>query len=386
LPLGYSISFGKYLTVSEIVWIDTETRNDPTARVKADPKRPLRFRSAYLKYSRPHLVVQIGRERFKWGPGQSGGLVLSNTSPSFDSFMFKLNAKWFTLTSMVFQLNDEVSSIGEDTGELPEKGIVNRYFYGHRLDMQFLSWLELGISETAVVSGVGRGFDLRFMNPFTSIWSTQNEGDRDPKEVNLSHSLNWVISYLPQTTIYGELLIDEIVLKERPAELPPQPNIIAFLQGIAITDPFGMYGTTVRAEYVRLNSFMYIHRGLNTDSEHFGAPIGHPFGPDTDQTSISITKILNPYLTMNGSISYRRRGEIRIDTEEESAGKTSSFLQGIVERRSIYSITATYLPSKDIFLNISTSFINVGNMEHIAGNSRSLFDLSFRISYYLNWS
>ncbi|MFQ6104127.1 MAG: capsule assembly Wzi family protein [Candidatus Glassbacteria bacterium] len=384
-PLGYALSFGKHFTVSEIAWIDTEMRNDPTARVKTDPKRPLRFRSAYLKYSRPHFEFQLGRERFRWGPGYTGGLVLGDSSPSFDAAMLKLRAKWFTLTSIFSQLNDEIPKSGEAGEEFRDSDIVNRFLYAHRLDMKFLPWLEFGLSETAVVTGIGRGFDLRFANPLLSIYATQQEGDREQREVNLTHSLHWFIARFPRLAIYGELFIDELIIKKRPEGAPPRPNNIGFLQGVAVTDPFDMYGLTLRGEYVRLNSFTYVHRGLNTDYEHFGSPIGHVLGPDTDQTSLFVSKAVNRNLNLQGGFAYRRRGEIRLDTEEASLGKTSSFLQGVVERRRIYSLSLSYLPRRDLFLKLDTSYIRISSMEHLRGKSEGLLDLTILISYRMHW-
>jgi hypothetical protein len=384
-PLGYAISLGKRLTVSETAWIDTEMRNDPTASVKGEPKRPLRFRSAYIKYSQPHFEFQFGRERFRWGPGATGGLVLGDSSPSLDAASVKLRAKWFTLTSLVSPLGDEIASLGEDTGDLPEGEIVNRYFYAHRLDMKFLPWLEFGISETAVVSGVGRGFDLRFMNPLLAIYSTQHEGERNQREVNLTHSLHWFLADFPRMALYGELFVDEIILKERAEGSPPRPSNIAFLQGIALADPFGMAGTTVRAEYVRLGSFVYVHRGLNTDYENYGSPLGHPLGPDTDETSISVTRSLAPRISLTGGFAYRRRGEIRLDTTEDSLGKTSAFLQGVVERRRMYSLSLRFLPRPDIFVGLDTSYIRASNLGNVEGESEGLLDLTVLLSYRMSW-
>jgi hypothetical protein len=146
-----------------------------------------------------------------------------------------------------------------------------------------------------------------------------------------------------------------------------------------------MYGTTVRGEYVRLNSFTYVHRGLNTDYEHFGSPIGHPLGPDTDQTSLHVTKTVNGRLSLTGSFVYRRRGETRIDTREESRGKTSSFLQGGVERRRIYSMSVRYVPHRDLFLKLDTSYIRISNLGNISGISDGLLDLTLLVSYRMSW-
>jgi hypothetical protein len=384
-PLSFAIALNEHLTISETALIDSEMRNDPTARVKGDPKRPLRFRSAYIKYSRPHIEFQFGRERFRWGPGQSGGLVLGNTSPSFDAGLLKLRAKWFTLTSIVSQLNDESPEAGETNVAEPDSGIVNRYFYAHRLDMKFLPWLEIGFSETAVVTGVGRMFDLRFMNPFHSFYTVQHEGGRVQREVNLSQSLHWQLSCFPGIVLYGEFLVDELILKKRAEGALPRPNNLGFLQGVVFTDPFDMYGTTVRGEYVRINSFTYVHRGINTDYEHFGSPIGHPLGPDTDQTSLLISKTLNREMRISGGFAYRRRGEIRLDTEDEALGANTSFLHGVVERRRTYSASVSYRPRGDLFIKLDTSYISLSNMKNIAGQSEGLFDLTLLLSYRMNW-
>jgi hypothetical protein len=383
-PLGYAISIGKRLTVSEIAWIDTEMRNDPTASVREDSDKPLRFRSAYIKYRHPNVEVLFGRERFRWGPGTTGGLVLGDSSPSLDVASLTLRAKWFTLTSIVSPLGEEIASPGEPAEDSPVGEMVNRYFYAHRLDMKFVPWLEFGISETAVVTGVGRGFDLRFMNPLLAVYSTQHEGDRNQREVNLTHSLHWFIARVPRIALYGELFIDEIFLKEQEDTLP-RPNCIGFLQGVALPDPFGLESATARAEYVRIGSFVYVHRGLNTDYENFGSPLGHPFGPDTDQTSVSLTRSLADGLTLTGSFAYRRRGEIRIDTGEASLGKTSSFLQGIVERRRMYTLSARFRPRRDLYVSLDTSYIRASNLGNIEGRSEGLMDVSLLLSYHMRW-
>ncbi len=251
--------------------------------------------------------------------------------------------------------------------------------------MKPLSWLEFGFSETAVVTGVGRGFDLRFTNPFMAIYATQQEGDREQREVNLSHALHWFLIPHPKLALYGEFLVDEIILKERPEDSPPRPDNLGFLQGASIIDPFGWFGTTLTTEYVRLNSFTYVHRGLNTDYEHFGSPIGHPFGPDTDQTSFTVSRAVSGDLNLTGGFAYRRRGEIRLDTDEESLGKSDSFLQGVVERRRIYSVSVRCNPSRDLFVKLDTAWIGISNMENENGRSEGLWDLTLLLSYRMNW-
>jgi hypothetical protein len=45
---------------------------------------------------------------------------------------------------------------------------------------------------------------------------------------------------------------------------------------------------------------------------------------------------------LSGGFAFRRRGEIRLNTDEESRGKPTSFLQGVVEKRRIYSLGLSY--------------------------------------------
>ena len=94
---------------------------------------------------------------------------------------------------------------------------------------------------------------------------------------------------------------------------------------------------------------------------------------------------MRPGVRLSGGFAFRRRGEIRLNTDEESRGKPTSFLQGVVEKRRIYSLGLSYFVRPDLFLKLDTAYIDVSNMENISGRSEGLLDLTLLVSFRTRW-
>jgi hypothetical protein len=122
----------------------------------------------------------IGREQRNWGPTPLDGLLLGHYAYSYDHVYVLLGVRSLHYQMITTRLNDE--NIGGDT-------VAQRYFTIHRLAAR-LGPAELALQEAVVYGGVGRGFELPYMNPINLFTFSQlNEGQDATKKYSFQGAL-----------------------------------------------------------------------------------------------------------------------------------------------------------------------------------------------------
>ena len=235
-----------------------------------------RITNAFIRYENDLITMQMGRAPLFLGQSLGHSIIQSIITPSFDHMYLQLKFNQFRLEILSGQLGSEFLQ-----GERIKRNIA-----GHRL-----TWLSknkklfASFGEQIVYTGLNRGFEWHYLNPFVPYFFTALEGDEeentngDNDNSILFATMRYV--YKPQLSIFGELLIDDFQVDDNNYQ-----NGLGFQLGA--DGAFDISGKSITwvLEWTRINSWTHIHQGQFTSWQNRGHALGYPYGPDLNSFHI----------------------------------------------------------------------------------------------------
>ena len=106
-------------------------------------------------------------------------------------------------------------------------------------------------------------------------------------------------------TLYGAWFFDDMVKFDPDAF----SNQFAFQVGAFWVDPMGLRDTDVRAEYARVEPYVYAHNYDINTYEHYDTLLGYPTGPNADRYFVQVTHRFSPSLNASLTFERERQGE-----------------------------------------------------------------------------
>ncbi len=211
------------------------------------------------------MDMQVGYDRNFIGNGHRS-LFLSDFSGN--SLFFKINTKiWkFNFENLYMQLT-------------PQFGIVNnatakKYLRINTLSINATKWLNIGIFD-AVVFGRRNQFELNYILPFTFLRAMEQQaGSPDNALVGLNVKAN----INKRVQVYGQLLLDEFLLKEIRASSGWWANKYGYQLGVKYIDAFTIKNLDIQVETNRTRPFTYTHFDSVSNYSNNNMGIAHPLG------------------------------------------------------------------------------------------------------------
>lgn len=377
--------------------IDSNVRNDPTRfrqlEVRENSDAGFAVLDAYGVFRYGPVWITGGRNELELGPGRASSVFVSDSIPPIDHVRLEFRAgDAARFTGIVGRLSSDLQnrSFHEDGrvnegSEPPETGRqeVDRLLYLHRLDWQPLPWLQLGVSEAALATGLNRGLEFRYANLLVPFFVTQqDEDDEDGVNTNIFVNVDGVILAPGGFRAWGDVFVQEFFVDK--AKREDIGNQIAFRVGGEWADALELPGLNVGAEYSRVDVFTYLHRGLNTNWSQFGVPIGSMMGPDADEGLAWLTYWVTPTLSVTANALARRGGERSIETLESviDAGNPD-FPSGTVQRELRAGVEVWgMLPEYGVEGTVGVSYADVNHLPEGSPDSEGRF---WRATAGLRW-
>ncbi len=252
--------------------------------------------TAYVKFAVGPVEVQLGKDEALWGPAPEQNLGLGNNAPSFNMIRLQSQFGAVKLVSISAELrpcpNRPDSPLCAGTADSAATYSVNgmvrlldrqKYLAAHRLEIALTPWLDLGFQELVVYGD--RGLEPSYVNPLMFYWAAQSHlGDKD----NLLLSLDLDIHPGRGRRYYLAYLVDD--LKKTRIFSDDFANKFSLQAGMLWVDPLGLADSELRAEYVRIEPWLYSHRFPINTFRHFDSPLGHALAPNSDQWQLGLTK------------------------------------------------------------------------------------------------
>lgn len=320
---------------------------------------------AYLHFTLPHVAVEFGKNLNRWGPGYTGALALNDYATSYDQL--KISAQFwrakFTYLHASLRQHPPVLVSSYLSNGVERQIFAQKYLASHRLEIAPASWLNVGVHETVIYGE--RGVELAYLNPLMFYRSAEHFlGDRD----NATMGLDVEVRPVHGVRVYGEWFVDDFSV----ARLGENwyGNKVAWLAGFHLTNPLGLPRSDWRAEYVRIEPYVYSHTFPINVYENYDTILGHPAGPNADLLYGEWLFWGSRHWQLLFSAERYRHGanpvERNVGGEVErpfhvNDNQTVYFLDGIRERRTTLRFEARYEVLRNLKLQLAVQRVNFKN-------------------------
>jgi hypothetical protein len=245
-----------------------------------------------------HINVQLAHDRNFIGNGYRS-LILSDYSSPY--FFLKLNTRvWkFNYQNIFAELTARRSISGADS-LYPKK-----YLALHHLSFDVTNNFNIGVFESEVSGGPGRGLELQYLNPLIFYRAIEQQvGSTDNALLGLD--FKWNIKHRAQ--LYGQLVLDEFKLSEIRAGDGWWSNKQAIQLGGKLIDLAGIRNLDLQVEFNFVRPYTYQHENLYTAYEQYQQPLAHPMGANLTEILGILSYQPLPRLSLVAKAFYTKQG------------------------------------------------------------------------------
>ncbi|MCX6826415.1 MAG: hypothetical protein NTV06_03980, partial [candidate division Zixibacteria bacterium] len=299
------------------------------------------------------------------------------TARPMDAFSVRYQKGKFLFTYQLGQLDIFKSGDSSSCFE-------NRFFAGHRLDIELSKNLNIGLFETIIFGGSGRHIELTYLNPLIFFHSIQLNGQADDNTF-LGCDAGYYIGN--KHKIYGQLLIDDIQIEKKSVG-DKEPNEIGYLIGFQSLGLFLSFD--LQGEYLKITNRTYNQKYLRNRYINRGELIGHNFGSDGDRFTFSLIRWFKYSGRLALDLAYERRGEGGYDSpwtepwRNMTVNYNEPFPTGTVEKKMSGSLGYAEFVGGHIYYDFKLGISSYQNFNHIQAKKRTTPSFAFRISLLLS--
>jgi hypothetical protein len=213
-----------------------------------------------------YIDVQFGYDKNFIGDGYRS-LFLSDFG---DSYLFlKLNTKiWkFDYQNLFMELMPQFVKSGDNL-------LDRKYAAMHHLGINITKSLNVGVFES-VIFGRKNRFDFEYLNPI--IFLRHIEGTVGSPD-NAFAGADFKLNVAHHFQFYGQLLLDEFILKEAFKNNGYWANKFGYQLGAKYVDAFTIKNLDLQFETNWIRPFTYSHYDSVANYTHYNQPLAHPLG------------------------------------------------------------------------------------------------------------
>ncbi|WP_258102959.1 capsule assembly Wzi family protein [Marinoscillum sp. MHG1-6] len=306
-----------------------------------------------------HINAQFGYGNHFIGNGRRS-LILSDFGNNYPYLRLQTKIWKFQYTNIFAQLTAETA--GGSFGLLGTGSFPRKYLALHHLDLSVSDKLNIGLFESVIFGrpdSLGNGYRLEYLNPVIFYRALeQQDGSSDNAIIGLDFKWN----PLRRISLYGQLVIDELIISKALSGDGYWENKQGFQLGIKYPDAFGIKTLHLQAEWNQVRPYTYAHQNNYTSYSHYNLPLAHPLGANfkevlfvanyrpIDRLEIESQFLLAQYGNDFDSLSYGKNilksyglktGEINID-----------LLQGNKTNLVLFQTRASYQCYHNLFIDL----------------------------------
>ncbi|HIA12696.1 MAG TPA: hypothetical protein EYN69_11595 [Flavobacteriales bacterium] len=259
--------------------------------------------AGYISYSPDEIFnFQLGQGKNFFGNGYRSLLLSDNTN---NYPYLKISTKIWKLkyVNLYTIMNDVHGS-----GGIPTR-FTRKYATFHYLSWNITKGISIGLFESIVWQGKDssgtRGYDVNYLNPiifYRPVEFAQGSSD------NALIGLNLSIRFLKNQQLYGQLILDEFLLRELRAQSGWWANKHGFQLGLKSYNLFKVKGLSLQTEFNYVRPFTYSHGLYSQNYSHFNQALAHPLGANFYE-SVSFLKYQQGSFLVEGKFSYALKGK-----------------------------------------------------------------------------
>ncbi|MGC4021101.1 MAG: hypothetical protein QM734_03730 [Cyclobacteriaceae bacterium] len=223
-----------------------------------------------------NIYMQFGNDRTFIGNGFRS-LIFSDYSPP--NLFLRTNVKIWKF-NYLFQLNRLVADpMGTTGGSTANKNYPVKYMAFHHVSMNIGKKFNLGLFESVVFTPQDtinkNTFQLNYLNPIIFFRAMEQQGG-SPDNVLLGGDFKW--NAMKKVSFYGQIVIDEFVLKELKAGKGWWGNKFALQGGLKYIDAFNVSNLDIQLEANLVKPYTYSHDSQYSNYSNYAQPLAHPMG------------------------------------------------------------------------------------------------------------
>ena len=361
---------GGPISASMRVLIDSRLNADPEFTGRKDRKLAARAEDGYVRGQWKYGELSFGRVGRNWGPPGVNGLMLGSYAYTYDHLYAKLGTDQVNVTSIVAKL---------DTYQPANSVAYQRYLSLQRLSFGRGPW-HVGLMESFVYSGEGRGFEPTLSNPF-NILALSWRDEKADGNLALGGEASWHSATMGNWYVQGLLDDFQIDKCDTTCKEPASFGVMASVDGLPL--PADQRGF---ASYVRVSNLAY--RTPNPAEKYASADIGlgQPFS-DFDELKAGLDLAVIPRIPVRVYGAFRRQGEgdyRKAFPPVATYAKVPLILSGVVMHvKRIGASGGAQLGEFELSGDAGMNWTS--NAGHVAGVSKTSFEGRIKISWDPSW-
>lgn len=221
-----------------------------------------------------YIDIQLGYDRNFIGDGYRS-LFLSD---------FSANALFLKFNTRIWKFNYEnlfMELLPDGDRVTGSKVLPRKYFRMNYLSLNATKWLNIGVFD-AVMFGRKDRFDFQYLIPVMFLRPAESDiGSGDNALVGLNVKAN----IKKKVQLYGQLVVDEFLLREVFKSNGYWANKYGYQLGVKYPDAFGIKNLDIQIENNRVRPFTYTHNDSSfaatnvvSNFSHANNALAHPLG------------------------------------------------------------------------------------------------------------
>ena len=251
-----------------------------------------RYPVEYLSAQWRVASLFLGQMSREWGPRGVAGIPVSGWGYPYHHAAFNVGTRDIRLQGVMAKLEDQTDTAGQR---------IHRYQVAQRLGVQITPSVNLALWQTAIIAGVDRGLDTRWITPVGVMLLGNTFGTGD--QANLMIGGDGRIVLRNGMALEGQLAIDDWRWFSL-GDTSSRPNRWA-LTG-SVMGPVGSRGSW-RALYTQVSTYAFRTTRPEEDYVNVGVGLGRQF-VDGDQLTVTTTWPLRHAWTVTPEATLLRQG------------------------------------------------------------------------------
>ncbi len=337
----------------------------------------------------PSISAQFGFGKHFVGNGVRS-LILSDYSNNYPYLRINTKTSIFEYTNVFAELIADVQ--GGTFGILGTGGFSKKYMAFHHLNVQLRSNLSIGLFESVMYGDSTQGLKIEYMNPIIFYRAIeQQNGSEDNAIVGLDFKWN----ILNRFSLYGQLVIDELLVKEAFSGNGSWRNKQGIQLGGKYIDAFGVDDLFVQGELNKVRPYTYAHEDGFTNYSHYNLSLAHPLGANFTEYLGRLTYPLNEKWQVEGVLMLAKYGNdignenfgrdiLKDYTIRRSDGNGGSLefgndhLQGNETDLTMMFVRTSYMWKHNLFIDLEATIRSEKDALGSIEETSTIFGLSFR--------
>lgn len=335
------------------------------------------------------ISAQLGFGKHFVGNGVRS-LILSDYSNNYPYLRINTETRIFDYTNVFAELIPGVR--GGAFGISGTGGFGKKYMAFHHLNIKIKPNLHIGLFESVMYGDSTGGLKIEYLNPVIFYRAVEQQNGSEDNAI-LGMDFKWNIK--KRVSLYGQLVIDEMIISEVFAGNGWWGNKQGFQFGAKYVDPFGIDDLIVQAEVNRVRPYMYAHEDGFTSYSHYNLALAHPLGANfteyigranyrlNDQWSFEGMLMRASYGNDIGDVNFGRDilKDYLVRRPNGNGGSLdfgNSHLQGNKTNLTMLFLRTSYMPRHNLFLDLDVTLRRESDSMGLIDTSNSIVGLSLR--------